>query len=715
MSKIFSTNILEWVKKHVYTKDETDEKLSFKAGLDTASDDKDGLLSSDDKYKLDNIEAEANNTIVDDELSFESTNSVQNKIITTGLSLKSDIEHEHEEYYNKEEIDESLAEKSDITHEHDDRYYTILEVDDLLQQEEGKKHTHDDRYYTEDEIDEKLSLKSSIGHRHDNATINNDGFFSKEDKIKLDNIEEEATNIIVDSELNNLSINPVENKAVTNTLSGKSDVGHNHDDMYYTKDELVLELSGKSDVGHDHDDRYYSKETLDNRFDSLVGFTASVVNELPAEGQSGVMYLVPTESASEENIYKEYIWTGDDFELIGNTGVSVDLSEYATKTELNTKANNTLANISTDGLMSSVDKVKLDGISDGANKTVVDDELSATSTNPVQNQAIYSEFNDYVSTSLHNSDMSELGYGLSQLTTELYNKADKTVASISTDGLMSANDKILTEALSCAFIPFYLQNEEYLVQAVQAKCDYFVDAENGNDENNGTSISSPVKTISRISDKIQESSEHSKNIYIESGTYTENCSFTTGTSFYGNPTNPPIWKCKTAGYMLNLGCDTLTSEVHIENIIFDCGTTLGTGRACVNITCDAETDTLFKIARCQFKNSKVNYNGGGLHITNVQSNNTKVFVSNCAFINCYTGQFGHCSASCMIESQYGTLRAYNNFFNNPKSANQYYCSNQGSSIGGHSGASTFYGDLKGAYNIFAGEGDTCHHNYTELS
>lgn len=42
----------------------------------------------------------------------------------------------------------------------------------------------------------------------------------------------------------------------------------------------------------------------------------------------------------------------------------------------------------TKGLMSANDKTKLDGIAQGANKTVVDTALSSTSTNPVQNKAV---------------------------------------------------------------------------------------------------------------------------------------------------------------------------------------------------------------------------------------------------------------------------------------------------------------------------------------
>lgn len=55
---------------------------------------------------------------------------------------------------------------------------------------------------------------------------------------------------------------------------------------------------------------------------------------------------------------------------------------------LSHKANNTEATEQAAGLMSAKDKKKLNGIEDGANKTIVDEMLSADSTNPVQNKAI---------------------------------------------------------------------------------------------------------------------------------------------------------------------------------------------------------------------------------------------------------------------------------------------------------------------------------------
>ena len=41
--------------------------------------------------------------------------------------------------------------------------------------------------------------------------------------------------------------------------AGKSDVGHTHDDRYYTRDEIDAMLAAKADTSHNHDDRYYTQ------------------------------------------------------------------------------------------------------------------------------------------------------------------------------------------------------------------------------------------------------------------------------------------------------------------------------------------------------------------------------------------------------------------------------------------------------------------------
>lgn len=57
---------------------------------------------------------------------------------------------------------------------------------------------------------------------------------------------------------------------------------------------------------------------------------------------------------------------------------------------------NTNASSEQDGLLSKADKQKLDNIEAGANKIIVDTSLSSTSTNPVQNKAIYNALNNKV-------------------------------------------------------------------------------------------------------------------------------------------------------------------------------------------------------------------------------------------------------------------------------------------------------------------------------
>lgn len=74
-------------------------------------------------------------------------------------------------------------------------------------------------------------------------------------------------------------------------------------------------------------------DSLSERVDNIKGLNFSAVDELPETGESGIIYLVPTTTASDENAKDEYIWTqlesGDgSWELIGST--TVDLSGYLT-------------------------------------------------------------------------------------------------------------------------------------------------------------------------------------------------------------------------------------------------------------------------------------------------------------------------------------------------------------------------------------------------
>lgn len=236
-----------------------------------------------------------------------------------------------------------------------------------------------------------------------------------------------------------------------------------HLNDYYKKTEVDSKLGGKSNVGHNHDERYYTETEIDakvnninSQINSLIGFTATIVNSLPSTGEVGVMYLKLNTSASVEgNIYDEYIWVNNKFEKIGSTETTVDLSGYVTQTEMNTqlanKANINHGHLSRDieinpdvedgmwmveyGLNRQTDvncyvydhEKKLENIDDGANKTVVDSSLSSSSKNPVQNKVVNSALSGKSNTG-HEHTSDEIHYAYDQnvsVTTILENKAPK--------------------------------------------------------------------------------------------------------------------------------------------------------------------------------------------------------------------------------------------------------------------------------------------------
>lgn len=140
----------------------------------------------------------------------------------------------------------------------------------------------------------------------------------------------------------------------------------------------------------------YTQAEVNALIGSIVTISFLVVQELPQTGEANIIYLVPAEDPNPDNIYEEYIYVNSNWEMIGTT--KVDLSNYYTKTEtdtlLNGKVDKDGDKVLSDNNYSDTDKTKLDGIEAEANKTIVDTEISATSTNPVESKAIYNLLND---------------------------------------------------------------------------------------------------------------------------------------------------------------------------------------------------------------------------------------------------------------------------------------------------------------------------------
>lgn len=65
---------------------------------------------------------------------------------------------------------------------------------------------------------------------------------------------------------------------------------------------------------------------LGKRNGGSKGLTVLVVDELPQTGEPDILYLVPKSTSSTNNIFDEYLYTEDGWELIGST--DIDLSNY---------------------------------------------------------------------------------------------------------------------------------------------------------------------------------------------------------------------------------------------------------------------------------------------------------------------------------------------------------------------------------------------------
>ena len=180
------------------------------------------------------------------------------------------------------------------------------------------------KLYDKTEIDEKLNLKA--------------------DKTYLE------SNYVTDTELSS---------ALESGLAEKADVEHTHE---------IIEINGLN-----------SKiTTIEGKLESLVGFRAEIVEELPPTGENGVMYLVPSDNEDDErNIYDEFIWsdTKNDYEQIADTNVEI----------------------------------------------IIDTDLSSTSVNPVQNKIITQALNLKADA----ATVSSLSTNVSNLTSTVNGKVDK--------------------------------------------------------------------------------------------------------------------------------------------------------------------------------------------------------------------------------------------------------------------------------------------------
>lgn len=73
-------------------------------------------------------------------------------------------------------------------------------------------------------------------------------------------------------------------------------------------------------------------QIIEDAIGELAGLSYQTVDSLPLEGETNVIYLVPSSNPGEQNTKDEYMWINGSWEKIGST--SADLSDYWSREDL---------------------------------------------------------------------------------------------------------------------------------------------------------------------------------------------------------------------------------------------------------------------------------------------------------------------------------------------------------------------------------------------
>ena len=223
------------------------------------------------------------------------------------------------------------------------------------------------------------------------VSVHNQKTFTKEAiTIKWQNCKPNAYTInhivavVTDTKVEFFVLNDVWDTALTFVIT--RDIGISYGSTYtstqYTSDAFTTYYSDKKIIQSSLDTNLYI-------YNSTKVNNHTVETDVPANAKfTDTTYTLPAATSSTLGGVKIGSNITNSNGTISLTKANVTAALGYTPPTTNTTYD--VATQSANGLMSSSDKTKLDGIATGANKTTVDSALSSTSTNPVQNKVINS-------------------------------------------------------------------------------------------------------------------------------------------------------------------------------------------------------------------------------------------------------------------------------------------------------------------------------------
>ena len=242
--------------------------------------------------------------------------------------------------------------------------------------------------------------------------------YTTTEKTKLEGIETGATKTTIDSSLSSSSANPVQNKVINSALGNKVDKvsGKGLSTNDYTTTEKT-KLEGIEDGANNYSLPIASASILGG---IKVGDNLTIGSDGKLSAVQGT-YTLPIASAT----------------VLGGVKVGSNLSINSSGVMSATDTTYDLATTTSNGIMSSSDKSKLDGVEAQANKYVHPSHTSKSSG--LYKITVDSLGHVSAATSVAKSDITALGIPAQDTT--------YSVATTSSNGLMSSTDKAKLDSL----------------------------------------------------------------------------------------------------------------------------------------------------------------------------------------------------------------------------------------------------------------------------
>ena len=301
---------------------------------------------------------------------------------------------------------------------------------------------------------DSIDLGSIQDRIYDIATWETDGLMSKEDKKKMDGIETNANNYI---HPNNPDIRHVTDDQITywNAKASTAIVTTTTNGLMSSTDKKKL------DNIEEYANNYIHPDTPDIRHVTDVEkeyWNNKASTDVSNQEKDGLM-------SAEDKKKLDGIESGAN-KYIHPNNEGVRHVTDAEKTYWNSKADKTIVTNSENGLMSYIDKIKLDGIESGANKYihpegptyrhVTDEQIKFWNTKSSDEVVTY-ESNGLMSKEdklkldklvAIDSDLSDKHFVSNSEKEYWNNKADKITATTVSNGLMSAQDKAKLDGIA---------------------------------------------------------------------------------------------------------------------------------------------------------------------------------------------------------------------------------------------------------------------------